>query len=109
MLTDGLSDDLAALRTRNSTALDPADQVPYRVVAPLDGELAALAATYLRPHWWRPLDSYALIGRLLAAAGECIGPDELLSLLFFDTDYFTAQIGLARAHARIAFEQDWQV
>jgi len=109
VLTDGLSDDLAQLRARNSAALDPADQVPYRVVAPLDGELAALAATYLRPHRWRPFDSYALIGRLLAAAGEGIGPDELLSLLFFDTDYFTAQIGLARAHARIALEQDWQV
>lgn len=109
VLTDGLSDDLAALHARNSAARDPADQVPYRVVAPLDGELAALAAMYLRPHWWRPLDSYALIGRLLAAAGEGIGPDELLSLLFFDTDYFTAQIGLARAHAKIALEQDWQV
>jgi hypothetical protein len=108
VLTDGLTDDLFALRQHNQGAQNDADRVPYRFVAPKDRQLAKLAAQCFRPHRWRPFDSYALIGRLLAAAGDGVGRDELLSLIFFDREYFKKQIELGRKHARAALAQPWQ-
>ena len=109
VLTDGLGDDVAALRRHNALirelAPDPLPDggphrpIPFRVIAPPDGELACLAAEAYRSRRRGPWDVTWPIERLLAAGGEGSGHDELLSLVFFDPDYATEQIARGRADA----------
>jgi NTE family protein len=118
VLADGLADDLQALGRRNQWVQRmgnrlPADDMPYRkvpylLVAPEDGRLAALAADAFRPSLLPP-DAYWAIGRLLDALGDGTGRDELLSLILFDPDYAAAQIELGREHAEQALAGDWRL
>jgi NTE family protein len=110
VLTDALGDDIQALRRRNGLirdlALDPLPDdaphrpIPFRVIAPPDGELARLAAAAYRSRRRGPCDPTWAIERLLAAGGDGSGRDELLSLVFFDPDYATEQIARGREEAR---------
>lgn len=119
MLTDGLSDDLLTLGRRNELVRylakhmrrEQLEQLPYRcvpylVVSPPDGELARMASEHFDPAL---TDSYFPIGRLLAAAGEGAGRNELLSLIFFDRDYTEAQIKLGHDHAARAMNEGWRI
>jgi NTE family protein len=118
VLADGLADDLQALGRRNRWVERmrdtlPADAVPYRsvpylLVAPEDGRLAALAADAFRPSMLPP-DAYWAIGRLLDVLGDGPGRDELLSLILFDPDYATAQVKLGREHAEQALATGWRL
>ncbi|WP_214369335.1 patatin-like phospholipase family protein [Pseudonocardia sp. H11422] len=115
VLADSLSDDLQALGRHNEwvqrmQGVVPSDEmpyrrVPYRLVAPDDGQLAQLAAGAFRP--CGPGDPYWVIGRLLDAIGGGIGRDELLSLILFDPGYAEEQVELGRRHARIALAMPW--
>jgi NTE family protein len=107
VLTDGLADDMDLLKRHNQRAQN-AKRVPYRLVAPKDGTMAKLAANCARRYRWRFFNSYFLIRRLLAAAGSGIGPDELLSLILFEQNYFKEQIEIGRKHARAALDGPWQ-
>ncbi len=110
VLTDALGDDIEALRRRNGMIRDlvpdplPDDvthrPIPFRVVAPADGQLAALASEAYRSRVRGPWDAAWGIERVLAAGGDGSGRDELLSLVFFDPDYAAAQIERGRADAR---------
>jgi NTE family protein len=111
VLTDALGDDIEALHRRNRTIRDlvgdaPVEprhrRVPFRVVAPADGQLAALARETFDARARGPWDASWAIERLLAAGGDGIGRDELLSLVFFDPGYAEAQIERGRADARVA-------
>jgi NTE family protein len=111
VLTDALGDDVEALRRRNRTLRELAGEhpvearhrrVPFRVVAPADGQLAGLARAAYDGRPRGPWDPSWAIERLLTAGGDGIGRDELLSLVFFDADYARAQIDQGRADARAA-------
>jgi NTE family protein len=110
VLTDALGDDIQALRRRNGLIRrlaphpvpddEPHRPIRFRVVAPPDGELARLAADAYRSRRRGPWDGTWGIERLLAAGGDGAGRDELLSLVFFDPDYASAQIERGRHEAR---------
>lgn len=114
VLTDALGDDIEALRRRHALVRDLAPDplpdhlrpVPFRVVAPPDGELAALAGAAYRSRRRGPWDAAWGIDRLLAAGGDGPGRDELLSLVLFDPDYAAAQIERGRAHARAVMARE---
>lgn len=116
VLTDALGDDVQALRRRNGLirelAPDPLPDhlahrpIPFRVVAPADGALAALAAEAYRARTRGPWDAAWGIERLLAAGGDGTGRDELLSLVFFDRDYAAAQVERGRVDARAVMTRD---
>ncbi|NMO93731.1 patatin-like phospholipase family protein [Actinomycetospora sp. TBRC 11914] len=114
VLTDALGDDVEALRRRNRTIRDLAGdrevaghrRVPFRVVAPADGQLAGLARRAFDARARGPWDASWAIERLLTAGGGGIGRDELLSLVFFDPDYARAQIEQGRADARAVLAED---
>lgn len=118
VLADGLADDLQALGRRNRwvermRGTLPADDMPYRsvpylLVAPEDGRLAALAAGAFRPSLL-PRDAYWAIGRLLDVLGDAMGRDELLSLILFEPGYAAAQIELGREHAEQALAGGWRL
>ncbi len=110
VLTDALGDDIQALGRRNrlirELSADPLPDdvthrpVPFRVIAPPDGELATLAADAYASRRRGPWDPTWSIARLLAAGGDGEGRDELLSLVFFDPGYAEAQIERGREQAR---------
>jgi NTE family protein len=109
VLTDALGDDIQALGRQNrmirDLVLDELPEnathrpVPFRVIAPPDGELATLAAHAYDSRLRGPWDPTWGIARLLAAAGDDAGRNELLSLVFFDPDYAMAQIACGRREA----------
>lgn len=114
VLTDALGDDIEALRRRNRTIKElvgdrPVEprhrRVPFRVVAPADGQLAGLARETFEARVRGPWDASWAIERLLAAGGDGVGRDELLSLVFFDPDYAEAQIERGRADAQAVLAQ----
>jgi NTE family protein len=114
VLTDALGDDIEALHRRNRTIRElvgdrPVEprhrRVPFRVVAPADGQLAGLARESFDARARCPWDASWAIERLLAAGGDGIGRDELLSLVFFDPGYAEAQIERGRADAQAALAQ----
>ena len=123
VLNDGLTDDLLALGRRNQLVRQlarhmkpeslPYQCVPYRIVAPEDGQLAELAAKSFRKQHSglrrQFTDPYVAINGLLQAGGDGIGPDELLSLIFFDRTYAREQIELGRTHARAALRRRWRI
>lgn len=105
ILADGLSDDVATLRSKNRRRGHRV--VPHLVVAPQDGELAALAAESFDPAG--PWDPYWAIGRLLDSLGEGSGRDELLSLVLFRGVYAEALAGQGRRDAARALSAGWEV
>jgi NTE family protein len=115
VLTDALGDDIQALRRHNALLSTlaphslpdggPPRPIPFRVVAPPDGELARLAADAYRSRRRGPWDGTWGIERMLAAGGDGPGRDELLSLVFFDPDYASAQIERGRDEARRVMAQ----
>ena len=115
VLTDALGDDIQALRRHNRIVREltgdplpddaPHRPVPFRVIAPPDGEMARLAAEAYGSRRRGPWDPTWGIERLLAAGGDGAGHDELLSLVFFDPDYATAQIARGRQDALAAMER----
>lgn len=117
VLTDALGDDVEALRRRNRTIRElvgdrPVEprhrRVPFRVIAPADGQLAELARQAFEARARGPWDASWAIERLLTAGGDGVGRDELLSLVFFDPDYAQAQIDRGRADARAVLAEPAQ-
>jgi NTE family protein len=116
VLTDALGDDIEALRRHNTLihALAPHPRpdggrprpIPFRVIAPPDGELAGLAAGAYGSRRRGPWDGTWGIERLLAAGGDGAGRNELLSLVFFDPDYAAAQVERGRVEARQVMARD---
>ncbi len=80
--------------------------MPHLVVAPRDGELAALAAAF-RPSG--PFDPYWAIGRMLDALGTGSGRDELLSLVLFGPAYAAVLAERGRHDAGVALATGWQI
>jgi len=120
ILADRVIEDLHDIRTRNrwlaqGCAPVPAARPGYHhvgvmEVSPEPGSLAELATQVLRSKshtWWRETDSIVL-GRLLRGAGAGPGQQELLSYMFFDDEYFAAQIELGQAAADRALRRGWQ-
>ena len=105
VLADALGDDLASLRRKNRRG--GYREVPHLVVAPRDGELAALAAASFDPSG--PLDPYWAIGRMLDALGSGAGRDELLSLVLFDTGYAAALAAAGRRDAAATLAAGWSL
>jgi NTE family protein len=105
ILADALGDDVDTLRRKNHRAGHRV--VPHLLVAPADGELAALAAAAFAPAG--PWDPYWAIGRLLDALGEGSGRDELLSLVLFRRAYAEALVEQGRRDATAALAAGWQV
>jgi NTE family protein len=111
VLTDALGDDIQALARHNRTARRlmsqfslsegdlPQRPVPFRVIAPGDGDLAKLAAGAYTARTRGPWDPAWGIERLLAAGGSGVGHDELLSMVFFDPEYARSQVERGRADA----------
>ncbi len=105
ILADALADDLASLRRKNRRP--GFREVPHLVVAPWDGELAALAAASFRPSG--PFDPYWAIGRMLDALGTGSGRDELLSLVLFGPAYAAVLAERGRRDAEAALAAGWQI
>lgn len=105
ILADALGDDLRTLRRKNHRPGETV--VPHLLVAPGDGELAALAARAFRAA--TPLDDYWVIDRLLAALGDGPGRDELLSLVLFRRAYAEALVEAGRRDAEVALAGGWVV
>jgi NTE family protein len=104
ILADALGDDLRALRRKNRKA--GRTVVPHLLVAPADGELAALAAEF---HPSGPLDEYWPVVRLLDALGDGPGRNELLSLILFRDTYAWALVDRGRRDAEGALQAGWQI
>ncbi|MBW0117242.1 patatin-like phospholipase family protein [Pseudonocardia abyssalis] len=105
ILADGLADDVATLRSKNRR---PEHRVvPHLVVAPEDGELAAIAAESFAPTG--PWDPYWAIGRLLDSLGAGSGRDELLSLVLFREAYAEGLAERGRRDAARALDAGWVV
>lgn len=105
ILADALGDDLRTLRRKNRRPGETV--VPHLLVAPHDGELAALAARTFRAA--TPLDDYWAIDRLLTALGDGPGRDELLSLVLFRRGYAEALVEAGRRDAEAAVAAGWVV
>jgi len=121
-----VAEDIRLLRTRNlmlAQAIAAEAQVrhsdgtlmgvtPYIVVSPEPGELRSLAEDVVSEKTGNPLSSvfnsvpYAL-SRALRALGNSPGHMELFSYLFFDKDYFQAQIDVGIAAADQAIANGW--
>ncbi len=118
-----VAEDIRLLRTRNlmlAQAIEAQAEVrhsdgtvmgviPYMVVSPQPGQLRDIAADVVRTKTRSPLgaltNSVSLtLNRSLRALGSSPGYWELFSYLFFDSDYFEAQIeaGIAAADEAIA-------
>lgn len=128
VLADRMSEDLRTLHSRNrmvaqaaagGTTLERSDggdlrEIPLMTVSPEPGSLGVLAAQIISDKLYgnvfgrlRESDAYAL-DRLLRGIGDGAGRRELLSYLFFDEDYFSAQLDRGRAAAEAALEHGWQ-
>jgi NTE family protein len=129
VLADRMTEDIRTLRSRNSAAAqaqaagtqlqrssgDPVRSIPLLVVSPAPGQLGVLAADILDEKVRgsllgrvRSSDHYAL-DRALRGIGDGAGRRELLSYLFFDADYFSAQIDLGRRAASAALDVGWSL
>jgi NTE family protein len=110
VLVDALGDDLQSLRRKNQRVQQgnptPYGVVPYLLVEPPDGALAAMAAKTFHPSGLT--DPYYAIGRALDAIGDGSGRDELLSLIYFNRDYAEQQVALGRQRAKDALAVGWQ-
>lgn len=102
----------AAGMTLNDLQGQPLRSVPLMVVSPKPGELGTLAAAVIDEKTdpplgpLRELEDFTL-DRLLRGLGDSPGRVELLSYVYFDTDYFDAQIDLGAAAAAAALDGDW--
>lgn len=126
-LADRMTEDLRELRSRNrmvaqaakgNTTLSRSDgtdlrQIPLMTVSPEPGTLGVLAAEVMDAKLDRPFgalrdtDAFAL-DRLLRGLGEGAGRRELLSYIFFDSDYFAAQLDRGKRAAEAALRAGWQ-
>lgn len=128
VLADRMSEDLRTLRSGNrmvaqaaaaGTTLERSDggqlrEIPVLTVSPEPGSLGVLAAEVISAKLYgnlfgrlRDSDAYAL-DRLLRGIGDGAGRRELLSYLFFDEDYFGAQIERGRVAAELSLANGWQ-
>jgi hypothetical protein len=90
----------------------PLRSVPLMVVSPQPGELGSLAAAVIDKKTVPPLGPIRepedfTLDRLLRGLGDSPGRVELLSYVYFDTDYFDAQIEVGAAAAEAALNGDW--
>lgn len=98
----------------NLTAPDgtPLRSVPLMVVSPAPGELSTLAGDIIEEKTSKPLgpiresEDFAL-DLLLRGLGDSPGRLELLSFLYFDSDYFAAQLDLGAKAADAALAAGW--
>lgn len=104
ILADALGDDVDTLHRKNHRAGHRV--VPHLVVAPADGDLAALAAETFAPAG--PWDPYWVIGRLLDSLGEGGGRDELLSLVLFRQAYAEGLADQGRRDATATLATGWR-
>lgn len=127
VLADRMTEDIRTLRSRNSAAEQsqaagtpllrssgqPVRTIPLLTVSPAPGQLGVLASDILDEKVrgsvlgrLRSSDHYAL-DRALRGIGDGAGRRELLSYLFFDSDYFRAQVELGRQAAAAALATGW--
>jgi len=126
-MADRMAEDIRTLRSRNAlveqaraagTSLtrsggEAMRTIPLLTVSPRPGELGALAEEVLLRQTrsvagkLRESDTL-LLDRLLRGMGDGPGRRELLSYVFFDSEYFSAQIELGAAAARDALAQGWE-
>lgn len=127
-LADQMTQDIRTLLSRNRMVAQAAaggatltgstgvDQrvIPVLTISPRPGALSTLAGTILarKLHQgplsvWRESDAFA-IDRLLRGMGDGPGRLELFSYLFFDQEYFAAQIALGAQAAQAALRAGWQ-
>lgn len=128
VLADRMSEDLRTLESTNrvvaqaaagGTTLERSDggelrEIPVLTVSPEPGALGVLAADVISEKLYgnvfgrlRDSDAYAL-DRLLRGLGDGAGRRELLSYVFFDEDYFDAQLERGRVAAAAALAGGWQ-
>lgn len=90
----------------------PLRSVPIMLVSPAPGELSSLAGEIIEEKTSKPLgpiresEDYAL-DLLLRGLGDSPGRLELLSFLYFDSDYFAAQLDLGARAAEAALAAGW--
>lgn len=90
----------------------PLRSVPLMLVSPEPGELSSLAGDIIEEKTSKPLgpiresEDYAL-DLLLRGLGDSPGRLELLSFLYFDSDYFEAQLDLGAKAADTALAAGW--
>lgn len=127
-LADQMTQDIRTLLSRNrmvaqaaaggtmltGSAGDEQRVIPVLTVSPRPGELSTLAGTILARKLrlgplgvWRESDAFA-IDRLLRGMGDGPGRLELFSYLFFDHEYFAAQLALGAQAAEAALRAGWQ-
>ena len=121
-----VAEDIRLLRTRNlmlAQALEANAEVrhsdgtlmgvtPYMVVCPEPGQLRDIAADVVRTKTRSPLGAVtnsvgATLSRSLRALGSSPGYMELFSYLYFDSDYFEAQIEVGMKAADEAIAAGW--
>ena len=121
-----VAEDIRLLRTRNqmlAQAIAANAEVrhsdgtlmgvtPYMVVSPEPGQLRALAQEVVTAKTADPLRKVLnsvpfALSRSLRALGNSPGHMELFSYLFFDRDYFRAQIEVGMAAADAALADGW--
>lgn len=98
--------------TLNDLQGQPLRSVPLMVVSPKPGELGSLAAAVIDEKTDPPLGPLRepedfTLDRLLRGLGDSPGRVELLSYVYFDSDYFDAQIEVGAAAAQSALDGDW--
>lgn len=120
------AEDIRLLRTRNlmlaqALAADahlkhsdgtPMHVTPYMVISPQAGVLREMAQETItrktRSPWGLASNSSSvLLSRFLKMLGNGPGTWELFSYLYFDPDYFTAQIAAGEAAADKAIAEGW--
>lgn len=123
-----VAEDIRILKTRNTLLAQAAQAtgevrhsdgtlmhpVPHMLISPQPGALSDLADEIIkhktRTPWRAANNSVGLaIDRILRLMGNSPGRQDLLSYIYFDTDYFTEQINLGRQAARAALAEGWQV
>jgi NTE family protein len=127
-MADRMAEDLRTLRSLNRVVEQAADAgtsltkrdgaamraIPLMTVSPAPGALGALAEDVLVQQTRslsgkvRESDSL-LLDRLLRGMGDGPGRRELLSYVFFDSEYFTEQLELGAAAARAALARGWEL
>jgi NTE family protein len=86
-------------------------EIDLMVVSPPPGDLGRIAADVFERRTGglgriTELDNW-LIGQLIRGAGDAVGRRELLSYLFFDQEYFAAEIELGHRVATEALSRGW--